>query len=147
MINRPLAFLLVTVRVPETVALRIREVPNPDLQRTLICIGAAFFLLSHGNKASEEAVATPMGGMKLLRLSRGFRLAPSRRPYAFRLKLRKSTAITLSLPGSLCDVIAAYAELKHASRNQVYNKCLQQGLLVFLKAQANVLGTTGRSSP
>lgn len=129
-------------------ALQVREVARfsgwqlADLQRTLICIGATFFLLSYGNEASEEAAATLMGGMKLLRFYRGFRLASNRRPYALRHRLRKSTLTTLSLPESLCDMIAAYAELKHASRNEVYNKCLQQGLLAYLKAQATALGTT-----
>ena len=136
----------VTFRIPQPLALQVKEVAKfsgwqlADLQRTLICIGATFFLLSYGNEATEEAATTLMSGMKLLRFSRSFSLAPNRRPYAFRQRLGKSTVTTLGFPESVCDVIAAYAELRHASRNQVYSKCLQQGLLVYLKTQATVLG-------
>ena len=121
------------------------DVPLPqlaDLQRTLICTGAAFFILSHENEATEAAAATLLGGVKPLRLTRGFGLGFSRRPYAFRLAYRKSTLVTVSLPDSVCEVITAYASFRNASRNQVYNKCLQQGLLVYLKTMKTVLGGT-----
>jgi len=144
-----LGYVLVTVRVPEPVTLQVREVAGfsgwqlADLQRTLICMGAVFFLLSSGNETSERAAETLLGGAKLLRLSRSFRRTPGRRrPYAFRLRLSKSSLTTISLPESVCDVIAAYAELKNASRNQVYSRCLQQGLLIYLKAQAIALDAT-----
>jgi hypothetical protein len=38
--------------------------------------------------------------------------------------------------------MAAYAGLVRVSRNQAYGKCLQQGLLIYLKAQANALATS-----
>ena len=141
-----MAYARVTFRIPQPVAVQIRDVASfsgwqlADLQRTLICLGATFFILSYGNEASEQAAATLMGGMKLLRLSSEFRLAPGRRPYASRSRLYESTFATVSLPESVRDVIAAYADLKHVTRNQLYNKCLQQGLLIYLKAQATALG-------
>ncbi len=110
-----------------------------DYLRTLICLGAVFFFLSYGNQELEEAANQLMGGLKLLKLSRGFSLSFSERPYALRLGGRKSTVTSLSLPNSLCDLISVYANLKKASRNQAYYKCLQQGLLVYLKAQGTIL--------
>jgi hypothetical protein len=139
-----LPYVHVTIRVPEPLARQVRELAKfsgwqlADLQRTLICLGATFFILSCGTEASEEAATTLMGGMKLLRFSRSFRIAFRRRPYAFRHHT-KSMFATLSLPGSVCEVIAAHAEFRHVARNQVYNKFLQQGLLIYLKAQANAL--------
>ena len=60
---------------------------------------------------------------------------------AQQLRLIKSSLTTLSLPESVCEGIASYAELKNASRNQVYSRFLQQGLLIYLKAQAIALGS------
>jgi hypothetical protein len=144
-----LAYVHITIRVPQPVMVQVGELAKlsgwqlADLQRTLICIGASFFFLSYGNEASEDAAATLMGGTKLLRLSRSFSLELSQRSYAFRLRFRKTTLITLSLPQSFCDLAAIYADLKHVSRNQVYNKCLHQGLLIYLKSQATILGPRG----
>jgi hypothetical protein len=148
---RSLVYRRVTFRVPEPLAVQVSEVAKfsgwqpADLQRTLICIGATFFILSYGNEANEDAATKLLGGMKLLSLTRGFGLGFSRRPYAFRQAYRKSTVATVSLPGSVCEVITAHAGLRHASRNQVYNRCLHQGLLVYLKVHATALGTAGRS--
>ena len=143
-----MGYTRVTLRIPEPVARQVREVAKfsgwqlADLQRTLICIGAVIFLLSYGNEAREEAATILLDGMKLLRLSKSFSLQISHRPYPFRYRLHKSIFATLSLPESVCDVITAYAALKRASRNQVYSKCLQQGLLIYLKAQTTALGAT-----
>ena len=49
---------------------------------------------------------------------------------ALRSKIRTNN---LNLPHSLCEMIVVYASLEKVSRNQVYNKCLQQGLLIYLK--------------
>jgi hypothetical protein len=137
----------VALRIPRPVALHVRQAAKilgwqlADFQRTLICLGATFFLLTYGNEASEEAATALMGGMKLLRFSRSFGLTPGgRRPYAFRHRFAKSTFATLSLPESVREVITAYADLRHVTRNQVYSKCLQQGLLIYLKAQTTALG-------
>lgn len=93
-----------------------------DYLRTLICVGAVFFFLSYGNQELEEAANKLMGDLKLQRLSRGFSLHFSERPYAPRLRGRKSTVTSPSLPSSLCDLIRVYAKLKKASRNQAYFK-------------------------
>jgi hypothetical protein len=50
-----LAYTRVTIRVPQPLALQVREVGEfsgwqlADLQRTLLCLGATFFLLSYLN--------------------------------------------------------------------------------------------------
>lgn len=86
-----------------------------------------------------------MGELKLLKLSRGFSLHFRKRPYAFRLRGRRSTLTSLSLPTSMCDLIGIYANLKKASHNQAYYKCLQQGLLIYLKAQGTILHASSSS--
>ncbi len=110
-----------------------------DALRVFICIGSTFFFLTYSNKTKQEAAAAMLDGMNLLRFFRSFSLNLGERPYALRLSGRKSKLTTLSLPQSLCEMIATYAGLEEVSRNQVYNKCLQQGLLIYLKAQATIL--------
>lgn len=109
-----------------------------DSLRTLTCIRATFFL-AYGSQTKQEAATALPDGMKLLRFFKSLSQNLSERPYALRLYGRKSTLVTLSLPRSLSEMVSAYAELEEVSRNQVYNKCLQQGLLVYLKAQAAIL--------
>jgi hypothetical protein len=138
-------YVSVTVRVPAQVEFQVRGFAKAfgwhmsDALRVFSCIGATFFFLTYGNKTKQEAATSLLDGMKLLRFFRSFSLNFSERPYALRLYGRKSKLMTLSLPQSLCEVIAAYASLEEVSRNQVYNKCLQQGLLIYLKAQAGIL--------
>lgn len=140
-----MTYLVVTVRVPSQIVTQCKGIAQnfgwqlADLLRTLICIGATFFFLSVESPDGEEAVSTFLGGLKLLKLSRGFGLHFSERPYAFRIWGRKSTLVTFSLPRSLCGQVAIYAGLKKASRNQAYYKCLHQGLLIYLKAQTSIL--------
>ncbi len=143
--GQTLPYLVVTVRVPNQAAIQLRDVAQnfgwqlADLLRTLICIGAVFFLLSTESPDRQEAVSRLLGGLKLPKLSRSFSLRISERPYAFRTPGRKSTLITLSLPQSVCDLVAIYAGLMKASRNEAYYKFLMQGLLVYLKAQTSIL--------
>jgi len=140
-----LPYLHVTVRIPSPLAAQLRETAKlfgwqlADFQRTLTCLGATFLLLSRGDEAKEEAATALMGGMKLLRFSRSFNMnpRPNRRPYAFRFRFRGSTLITVSVPESFRDLIELHANLAKVSRNQAYSKSLQQGLLVYLKAQEN----------
>ncbi len=138
-------YVPVTVRVPERMAAQVKELAESsgwqlaDYLRTLICLGAVFFSLSYGNHELEEAANELMGGLKLLKLPRGFSLHFSKRPYAFRLRGRKSTLTSLSLPNPVCDLISIYANLKNASRNKAYYRCLEQGLLIYLKAQGTIL--------
>lgn len=140
-----LGYVSVTVRVPAQVELQVREFAEEfgwhmaDALRVFICIGSTFFFLTYSNKTKQEAAATMLEGTNLLRFFRSFSMNLSERPYALRLSGRKSTLTTLSLPQSLCEMIATYASLEKVSRNQVYNKCLQQGLLIYLKAQATIL--------
>lgn len=65
------------------------------------------------------------------------------RPYAVKILGRESTLLTLSVPESLCALVATYAGLCEASRNQAYYKFLQQGLLIYLRAQTS-LGESSR---
>ncbi len=138
-------YVPLTVRVPEQVAAQVKELAESsgwqlaDYLRTMICVGAIFFFLSYGSRELEEAANKLLGGLKLLKLSRGFSLWFSERPYSFRFKGRKSTLTSLSLPNSVCELIGFYANLKKTSRNQAYYKCLQQGLLIYLKAQGTIL--------
>jgi hypothetical protein len=140
-----LGYVSVTVRVPAQVELEVREFAKAfgwhmsDALRVLTCIGATFFFLTYRNKTKQEAAVAVLDGMKLLRFFRSFSLNFSERPYALRLSGRKSKSTTLNLPQSLCEMTAAYAGLEKVSRNQVYNKCLQQGLLIYLKAHATIL--------
>jgi hypothetical protein len=140
-----LAYVTVTIRIPLQVANQAKEAARisgwelADYLRSLICVGAAFFFLSFGSQASQEAATTLMGGLELLKLSRTFSLHFHERPYAFRIHGRKSTLATFSLPPAVCNLVATYASLMKASRNQAYSKCLQQGLLIYLKAQATSL--------
>ena len=96
-----------------------------DYLRTLICLGAAFFCLSFGSQDRKDAASTLLGGLELLRLSRGFSLSScSHRPYKFRGFGRKSTSTTLSLPRTICDLVATYAgDNEDLSRNETYSKC------------------------
>ena len=140
-----LGYVSVTVRVPAQVESQVREFAKAfgwhmsDALRVFICIGATFFFLTYSNKTKQEAAAALLDGTNLLRFFRSFSLNFSERPYALRLSGRKSKLTTLSLPQSLCEMIATYAGLEKVSRNQVYNNCLQQGLLIYLKAQATIL--------
>ena len=140
-----LPYRVVTVRVPSQVATQCKDIAQnfgwqpADLLRTLICIGATLFFLSTESPTHREAASTLLGGLKLLKLSWSFSLHPSERPYAYRIRGRKSTLMTLSLPDSVCDLVAIYADLMKASRNEAYHKCLQQGLLAYLKAQTSIL--------
>ncbi len=140
-----LPYVPVTFRVPEQMIAQVKELAKlsgwqlADYLRTMICLGAVFFFLSFGSQEREEAANKLMGELKLLKLSRGFSLHFRKRPYAFRLRGRKSAVTSLSLPNSLCELMSVYAKLKKASRNQTYYKCLQQGLLIYLKAQATIL--------
>jgi hypothetical protein len=110
-----------------------------DYLRTLICLGASLFLLSSGSEDLREAASKLLGGLELLTLSRSFSLNFSQRPYKFRIHGRKSTLVTLHLPPAICDMITTYANKMKASRNETYSKCLQQGLLIYLKAQTTIL--------
>jgi len=150
-----LLYRRVTIRLSEPVFIQIRENARllgwqlADFQRTLICLGATLFLLSYDNEAGREAIAAMMGGMKLLRMTRSLSLHPKphRRPYALRLRLRRSTLTTLGLPESVRELISTYATLKHVTPNQVYGKCLQQGLLAYLKAHETALTEVSRKKP
>ena len=139
-----MTYTSLTVRIPVQVAVQLRTFAKvsgwqfADFLRTTICIGATFLLLSYESEG-DEAAAALLGGVKPFRLSRSYSLAFSKRPYAFRHHLRRSTLATLSLPQSFCDIIATYAGLMKVSRNEVYNKCLQQGLVIYLRAQRTTL--------
>ena len=141
----PLPYVTVTVRVPERLAGQVKYLAKTsewqlaDLYRTLLSIGASFFFLSYESEQCREAAAALMGGLKLLKVSRSFSLQFSDRPYAWRIPGRKSTLITLNLPRSVRDLISLYASLTKTSRNETYNKCLQQGMLVYLKAQEKIV--------
>lgn len=138
-------YVTVTVRVPEQVADRAREIAKmlgwqlADYLRTLICLGASFFLLSFGSQDLQEAATKLLGGLELLKPSRSFSLNFSQRPYKFRIHGRKSTLATLSLPQAICDMVTTYASKMKVSRNEAYSKCLQQGLLIYLKTQTAIL--------
>ena len=141
-------YLAVTVRVSKQIAIQCKEITQKfgwqlaDLLRTLICIGAVFAFLEHKSLEREKAASTLLGGLKLARPSGGLSRQFSERPYAFRIQGRKSTLLTLSLPESLCDLIALYANQMEASRNETYYKFLQHGLLIYLKAQTSLLEAT-----
>ena len=143
-------YATVTVRVPAQLAGQVKflgrtlEWQLADFYRTLISIGASFFFLSYGSEQGQEAATTLMGGLKLLKVSRSFSLQFSDRPYAWRIPGRKSTLITLNLPRSARDLISLYASLTKTSRNETYNKCLQQGMLVYLKAQEKIVRASHR---
>jgi len=149
-----LTYRRVTIRIATSVAVQVNDLvkalgwQRADFLRTLLCIGATILILSHENEASREAATTLLSGLKLIRLSRSFSLNPriGGRPYAFRTRFRNSTLITLSLPNSLADLVAAYASLVHASRNQAYSKSIQQGLLIYLKTQATTFAAATGSS-
>ena len=140
-----LPYATVTVRVPAQVANQTRETARSlgwelaDYLRTLICLGAVFFCLSFGSQDRIDAAGTLLGVLELLNLSRSFSLHFSRRPYKFRIPGRKSTLTTLSLPHAICDLVATYAGEVKTSRNEAYSKCLQQGLIIYLKTQTTIL--------
>lgn len=141
-------YVTVTVRIPEQVANRARETAKmlgwqlADYLRTLICLGASFFFLSIDSQDQQEAATKLLGGLELLKLSRSFSLHFSQRPYKFRIHGRKSTLATLSLPSAICETVTTYANKMKVSRNEAYSKCLQQGLLIYLKAQTIILQAT-----
>ena len=145
---KAMTYTSLTIRIPVQVAAQLRHYAKlsgwrfADLLRTMICIGATFLLLTYESEA-DEAAATLLGGMKPFRLSRSHSLAFRKRPYAFRHPFRRSTLVTLSLPQSFCDMAATYAGLMRVSRNEVYNKSLQQGLAIYLNAQRTTLRTPG----
>lgn len=138
-------YSVVTVRVPRRLAIQCEDLARTlgwqlaDYLRTVISIGAIFFILSTASPEGQKAASKLLGGLELLKLSRSFSLHPARRPYAFRIQGRKSTLVTLSLPQSLRNLVETYAGLLKASRNQAYYKCLHQGLLIYLKAQTSIL--------
>ena len=140
-----LPYVTVTVRVPVQLANQARETAGflgwelADCLRTLICLGTVFFCLSFGNQERKDAAGTLLGGLELLRLSRSFSLHFSQRPYKSRNFGSKSTLTTLSLPRTICDLVTTYAGEMKTSRNEAYSKCLQQGLLIYLKAQTTIL--------
>jgi hypothetical protein len=139
-----LPYITRTVRIPAEVANKVRDLAQffgwelADFLRTVLCIGAVFFFLSYGNNAREEATTT-LTGFKLLRLSRSFTLNLSERPYARRHPGNKSMLISLTFPTVILEMVAAYAALRKTSRNETYSNLLQQGLLIYLKAQATIL--------
>ncbi len=145
-----LPYVTVTVRVPVHVANQTRETAGilewelADYLRTLICLGAAFFCLSFGSQDRKDAASTLLGGLELLKLSRTFSLHFSHRPYKFRSFGRKSTLTTLSLPRAICDLVSTYAGEMKTSRNEAYSKCLQQGLLIYLKTQTTILQASSK---
>ena len=118
--------LVVAVRILSQIAIQCKGLAQnfgwqlADFLRTLICIGATFFYLSRGSLQGPEAASTLLGGLKLLKLSRGLNLRFRKQPYAFRIRGRKSTLKTLSLPESVCGLVAIYAGLMQASRNEAY---------------------------
>lgn len=139
--------MVVTVRVSSQISFQCKDLAKnfgwqlADLLRTLICVGGIFAFLTTMNPDREKAASVVLGGLRLLKPSSGFslRLPSDERPYAFRIQGRKSSLLTLSLPASVCDLVALYAEMMKASRNQAYYKLLQQGLLIYLKAQTSLL--------
>jgi hypothetical protein len=141
---RAMTYTSLTVRIPVQVAVQVKHFAKvsgwqlADLLRTTICIGATFLLLSYKSEG-DEAAAALLGGVKPFTFSRSYSLAFSKRPYAFRHHVHRSTLATLSLPQSFCDMIATFAGLMKVSRNEVYNKSLQQGLVIYLKAQRTTL--------
>ena len=143
-----LPYVTVTFRVPSQTAAHCRDLAQnlgwqlADFLRTMICIGAVIVFLAAGNSDSEKAANTLLG-LKLVELSNSFNLRFSQRPYAFRIPGRESTLLSLSLPKSICALVSTYAGLKNASRNQAYNKLLQQGVQGYLKAQTSLLEALG----
>ena len=140
-----LTYHAVTVRIPSKIAKQCKDLANvlkwqlADLQRTLICIGAVFALLGDRSHESEQAAVALLGGLELLKPLNSFALKPRERPYARRMIGRSSTLLTLNLPDSLCEIVTIYSTKMKASRNQTYCKLLEQGLLVYLKAQMYIL--------
>jgi hypothetical protein len=140
-----LPYVSLTVRVPGQVANQTRETARilgwelADYLRTLICLGVVFFYLSFASQDRQDAASKLLGGLELLKLSRSFSLHFSRRSYKFRSSGRKSTLATLSLPPAICETVTTYANKMKVSRNEAYSKCLQQGLLIYLKAQTTIL--------
>lgn len=145
-------YLTVTVRVPRQVAVQCKDLARclgwqlADFVRTTICLGATFSFLAADRPEAEEAVRVLLGDLGPLRLSRSFSLNIRERPYAYRIRGRKSALITVSVPRSISDEIALFANLFGASRNEAFNKSLQQGLMVYLKAQTSILNATSRFS-
>lgn len=143
-----LPYQRVSLRVRSGVALQLREIAKnlgwqlADLQRTLICVGATLYGLSSRSPGCKAAATTLLDGLQLLELSANFSPNPWARPYALRLPGRESELITLHLPSSVCATVAASADHAKVSRNEVYAKFLEQGLLTFLKAQATTLQTS-----
>lgn len=142
-----MVYARVTVRIPNPVDTQLREVAKvlgwqlADFQRSLTCLGTILLILSYRDEEQQKAATTLMDGVKPLNLARSFSFPTraNRRPYAFRHNFSHSTLITLSLPESFRDLIATHAENAHVSHNEFYSKCIQQGLQLYLKVEANAL--------
>ncbi len=145
-----LAVRAVTVRVPSNVAEQCRQLAHglgwrlAPLIRMCICIGACILFLTADNAEREEAASKLLGGLKLVRFTRTFTMNPSKRPYAFKMRGRKSEVLTISLPESFCEIVSIYANFADVTRNQAYYKFLQQGLITYLKAQGSLLEATAK---
>lgn len=140
----------VTVRVPSPLAEQCRKLARglgwrlAPLLRLLISIGACILFLTAGNVDGEEAATKLLGGLRLVEFSKAFTSTPSRRPYAFPMRGRKSELFTLTLPQSFCYLVSIYANFAHATCNQAYYRFLQQGLITYAKAQASLLKATAK---
>jgi hypothetical protein len=139
-----LGYVTLTIRVPEHAVHQAREVAKisewhlADFLRTLICLGAVFFLLSFDSEERLGAATVLPGDLDLLKLSRSFSLRFSKRRYKFRTPGRKSKLVTIRLPRGIHQMAASYAERMKVSRNEVYSKSIQQGLLIYLKAHTTI---------
>ncbi len=138
-------YLRVTIRLPEAIVAQCANLAREfgwelaDLLRTLICIGATFVFLAAKSPELHESAEKLLGGLELVKLSRSFSPRLSKREYAFRLRGRQSTLLSVSLPKSVSDLVGVYADLEKGSRNQTYHKLLLQGLIAYFKAQSSLL--------
>jgi len=83
-----------------------------------------------------NAATELLGGLKVISRLSGYGL--SHRPYASRIRERRSTLLTMSLPRSFCVLVGIYAEMHTISCNEVYCEFLKRGLLIYLKAHATL---------
>lgn len=142
----------VTLRVPSQTAAQCRTLAQEfgwqraDFLRTLICIGTTVVFLAARSPDAEQAASVLLGGLKLVKVSSSFSMRLRERPYSVRMLGRESTLLTLSLPASMCDLVATYASTREVSRNQAYYKLLQQGLITFMKALTSLteMSTSGK---
>jgi len=107
-----------------------------DLLRTLTCIGASFSFLAMDDPDRINAATELLSGLRVLSHLSGYGL--SHRPYAARIRERRSTLLTMSLPRSFCVLVGIYAEMHTISCNEVYCEFLKRGLLIYLKAHATL---------